>query len=56
MPIIKSEVMTHKLNIFPDAKPVKQKKRVFSKEKQEAMKKEVEKLGEVGFFREVMYP
>lgn len=35
---------------------MKQKKRVFGWEKQEAIKDEVEKLGEAGFIREVMYP
>lgn len=30
---IDPEVMTHKLNILPEARPVKQKKRVFRKEK-----------------------
>lgn len=41
---IKPEVMTHKLNVFLDAKWVKQKKRVFGKEKQEATREEVGKL------------
>ena len=30
---IDPEVMTYKLNVLPEAKPVKQKKRVFGKEK-----------------------
>lgn len=56
MLVIKPEVMTHKLNVFPGAKPVKHKKGVFGKEKQQATREEVEKLEEVGFVREVMYP
>lgn len=53
---IKPEVMTHKLNVFPDPKPIKYKKKVFSKEKQQAMREEVEKLEEIRFVREVIYP
>lgn len=55
MPGINPEVITHKLNILLGAKPVKQKKRVFGKEKQQATKEEVQKLEEAGFIREVMY-
>lgn len=50
---INLEEMTHKLNVFPDAKLVKQKKRFFGWEKQEAMKDEVEKLGEQGILEKL---
>lgn len=48
--------MMHKLNVLSDVKLINQKKRIFNREKQEAMNNEVEKLGEVGFIREVMFP
>ncbi|XP_021609076.1 uncharacterized protein LOC110612606 [Manihot esculenta] len=54
MPGIDPEVMTHKLNILPGAKPVKQKKRVFEKEKQQATREEVEKLEEAEFIRKAI--
>lgn len=56
MPGIDPEVMTHKLNVLPEARPVKQKKRVVGREKQQATREEVQKLEEAGFIREVMYP
>lgn len=56
IPGINPGIMTHELKVCPNVKPFKQKKRVYEQEKQEAMKDEVEKLNEVGFIREVMYP
>ena len=49
MPGIDPLLITHNLNVNPDRKPVQQKKRKFSPERQEALKQEVEKLLEVGF-------
>ncbi|XP_043809729.1 uncharacterized protein LOC122723055 [Manihot esculenta] len=40
MPWIDPKVMTHKLNVSPEAKPVKQKKRVIGREKQQATREE----------------
>ncbi|XP_043812456.1 uncharacterized protein LOC122723651 [Manihot esculenta] len=54
MPGIDPEVMPHKLNVLPEARPVKQKKRVVGREKQQAIREEVQKLEEAGFIREVM--
>lgn len=52
---ISSDIMTHKLSAYPNAKSIRQKKRVYVRAKQMAMKSEVEKLTEVGFIRKVMY-
>lgn len=53
---IDPRVMTHKLNVLPEARPVKQKKRVVGRDKQQATREEVQKLEKAGFIREVMYP
>ena len=44
MPRIPPEVITHKLNVDPSFRPVRQKKRNFTLERQEAIKIEVDKL------------
>ena len=41
MPGIDPSVITHRLNIYPSSKPVRQKKRVFALERDNAIKKEV---------------
>ena len=49
-------VITHRLNICPSFKPVRQKKRVFAPERDNAIKEEVQKLMAAKFIREVYYP
>ena len=49
-------VITHKLNINPSFKPVKQKHRSFAPERQKAFNEEVGKLLQAGAIREVEYP
>ena len=56
MPGIPESVALHRLNIKEGVKPVKQKKRVFSTEKQQAIDAELDKLLAAGFIREVQYP
>ncbi|KAL8116197.1 hypothetical protein AgCh_022624 [Apium graveolens] len=56
MPDIDPELITHKLNVDPSRKTVKQKKRNFAPERQEAIKQEVEKLLEAGFIEEIQFP
>ena len=56
MPDIDLSVITHRLNIYPSSKPVRQKKRVFAPERDNATKEEVQKLTLVKFIREVYYP
>ncbi|XP_050217421.1 uncharacterized protein LOC126668258 [Mercurialis annua] len=50
------KIISHKLNMDAKCKPVKQKKRTFSLEKQIAIRDEVEKLLKAGFIRKVDYP
>ena len=48
--------MVHRLNVSPSFPPIRQKKRVFAQERDQAIAEEVGKLQEVGFIREVYYP
>jgi hypothetical protein len=56
MPGINPEEIVHVLNVNPDAKPVKQKRRKFAPERVEAITVEVEKLLKAQFIEEVHYP
>ena len=56
MPRIDPSVITHWLNVSPSYKPVCQKKRVFALERDNAIKKVVQKLVTAEFIREVYYP
>nr|XP_017225012.1 PREDICTED: uncharacterized protein LOC108201232 [Daucus carota subsp. sativus] len=56
MPGIDPLFMTHKLNVNPERKPIKQKKGNFAPERQEAIKQEVDKLLEAGFIEEIQFP
>ena len=49
-------VITHKLNVNPSCKPVKQKRRSFAPERQKAINEEVGKLLQAQAIREVEYP
>ena len=44
MPGIDLSVITHRLNVYPFSKHVRQKKRVFAPERDNAIKEEVQKL------------
>jgi hypothetical protein len=56
MPGINAEEIVHVLNMDPDVKPVKQKRRKFAPERVEAITVEVEKLLKAQFIEEVYYP
>jgi hypothetical protein len=56
MPRISREVIEHKLAIDPLYKPVKQKERRYTPERQETICQDVNKLLKVGFIRLVDYP
>ncbi|XP_065625344.1 uncharacterized protein LOC112037214 [Quercus suber] len=56
MPGISLEVIQHRLNVDPERKPVKQRRRVFAPERDQAVTDEVNKLLVAGFIREVYYP
>ena len=49
-------IITHRLNVSPSFKPVKQKRRSFTPERQKAINEEVGKLLQAGAIREVEYP
>ena len=49
-------VITHRLNVSPSFKPIKQKRRNFVPERQKAINEEVGKLLQAGAIREVEYP
>jgi hypothetical protein len=53
---IDPSIMVHRLNMDPDYLPVKQKRRRYASERNQATEKEVEKLLQDGFIREVHYP
>ena len=52
---IDPSVITHRLNVCPSFKLVRQKKRVFAPERDNAIKDEVQKLMATKFIREVYY-
>ena len=56
MPGIDPNVITHRLNVYPSSKPIWQKKRVFTPERDNAIKEEVQKLIIAKFIWEVYYP
>ena len=56
MPGINPSIICHKLNVNPSLRPVKQKRRVFALERNNAIMEEVHKLLTVNFIREVFYP
>ncbi|RVW67538.1 hypothetical protein CK203_062358 [Vitis vinifera] len=51
-----SSIASHKLNVFPAARPVRQKIRRFHPDRQRVIQDEINKLLEAGFIREVSYP
>ena len=53
---IDPKVITHKLNISPSFKPIKQKRRSFAPKRQKAINEEVNKLLQAKAIREVKYP
>ena len=55
MPGIDPSVITHRLNVYSSSKPVRQKKRVFASERDNAIKEEVQKLTITKFILEVYY-
>ena len=53
---INPSIISHKLNVNPSIRPIKQKRRVFASERNNAIMKEVDKLSTANFIREVFYP
>ena len=52
---ISPEVIQHTLNINPEKKPVQQRRRIFTLERDQVVTEEVSKLLTAGFIREVYY-
>ena len=55
MPGISPSTMVHKLNVCPSFPPIRQKKTVFTQERDKAIDEEVCKLLEVDFIKEAYY-
>ena len=49
-------IITHRLNVSPSFKPVKQKRRSLAPERQKAINEEVGKLLQADVIKEVEYP
>ena len=56
MPGIDPNFLCHEINVNKEINPVKQRKRVFSPEKNQAIQEEVEKLQKDCFIEDVKYP
>jgi hypothetical protein len=56
MPGIDPSLISHRLNVDPNYRPVKQKRRSFDPERNQAIHEEVERLLKASFIREVDYP
>ena len=50
------ELAEHKLKVYPQAKPIRQKLRRFTPDKREAIRAELAHLVATGFIREVLHP
>lgn len=56
MPEIDPRVITHRLTVNPSARPIRQKNRTFSIDRNQVTINEVNKLLKVKFIREIVYP
>jgi hypothetical protein len=50
------ELAEHKLKVYPQARPIRQKLRRFTPDKREAIRAELARLVAAGFIREVLHP
>ncbi|XP_068475225.1 uncharacterized protein [Phaseolus vulgaris] len=55
MPGVKPDVITHRLSVYEEARPVSQKKRKLGEERRKAAREETEKLVQAGFIQEAHY-
>jgi hypothetical protein len=56
MPGVPRELAEHKLKVYPQARPIRQKLRHFTLDKREAIRAELAHLVAAGFIREVLHP
>ena len=53
---ISADIISHRLNVRSESRPVRQKKRHIAPKRLRYLKEEVDKLLEAGFIKEVQYP
>ena len=53
---IHPSIVSHRLNVLPTARPIRQRVRRFHPDRQKIIRDEIDKLLEAGFIREVEYP
>jgi hypothetical protein len=56
MPGVPRELAEHKLKVYPQARPIRQKLHHFTLDKREAIRAELAHLVAAGFIREVLHP
>jgi hypothetical protein len=56
MPGVPTELVEHKLKVYPQARPIRQKLCRFTSDKIEVIRVELARLVTAGFIREVMHP
>jgi hypothetical protein len=56
MPRVTSELIEHKLHVDPNVKPVKQHHQHFTQDKKGVMKREIARLLNISFIKEVYHP
>jgi hypothetical protein len=56
MPRVPRELAEHKLKVYPQARPIRQKLRCFTPDKGEAIRAGLTRLVAAGFIREVLHP
>jgi hypothetical protein len=56
MPGVPREMIEHELHLDPQAQPVKQRLRHFTQDKKDVIKKEIARLSDAGFIKEVDHP
>ena len=56
MPGIDLSIIVHRLNVSPSSPPIRQRKRVFTQERDKAIAEEVQNLLDADFILEVYYP
>jgi phosphorylcholine metabolism protein LicD len=55
MPGVPSELIEHKLHVYPNTKPVKQRLQHFAEDKKYVIKGEIARLLDAGFIKEVYH-
>jgi hypothetical protein len=56
MPGVPRELVEHKLKVYPQTRPIRQKLRRFTPDKRESIRSKLARLVSAGFIREVLHP